>query len=225
MIEIRDATRCFVAVLILFSAPVAVAKQFYCELTPKKYFTPRMNGLQFWISVDIDRKKIDKLGCSYFSRLNGENVRVKKEIVSQKDELTREELIPLLKSCNEVATSKIERAFDQVITGMEAQYRGNWGSSIFHFDTEEPVMITKFGLKPSGGNLRWYEAVHEFRGTYNHRRDQENEKIIGRLNNGVRLKLSFRASGPSQLSLSGAFGSLVSQGRCSLENIYSGTSD
>jgi len=184
-----------------------------------------MNGLQFWISVDIDRKKIDKLGCSYFSRLNGENVRVKKEIVSQKDELTREELIPLLKSCNEVATLKIERAFDQVITGMEAQYRGNWGSSIFHFDTEEPVMITKFGLKPSGGNLRWYEAMHEFRGTYNHRRDQENEKIIGRLNNGVRLKLSFRASGPSQLSLSGAFGSLVSQGRCSLENIYSGTSD
>ena len=91
---------------------------------------------------------------------------------------------------------------------MEAQYRGNWGSSIFHFDTDEPVMITKFGLKPSGGTLRWYEAMHEFRGTYNHRRDQENEKIIGRLNNGVRLKLSFRASGPSQLALSGAFGSL-----------------
>ena len=214
-----------IAAITAFLVTPVVAKQFYCELTPKKYFTPRMNGLQFWISVDIDRKKIDKLGCSYFSRLNGEDVRVKKEIVSQKNELTREELIPLLKICNEVAASKIDRAFDQVIAGMEAQYRGNWGSSIFHFDTDEPVMITKFGLKPSGGTLRWYEAMHEFRGTYNHRRDQENEKIIGRLNNGVRLKLSFRASGPSQLALSGAFGSLVSEGICSSENTYNGTSE
>ena len=214
-----------IAAITAFLVTPVVAKQFYCELTPKKYFTPRMNGLQFWISVDIDRKKIDKLGCSYFSRLNGEDVRVKKEIVSQKNELTREELIPLLKSCNEVAASKIDRAFDQVIAGMEAQYRGNWGSSIFHFDTDEPVMITKFGLKPSGGTLRWYEAMHEFRGTYNHRRDQENEKIIGRLNNGVRLKLSFRASEPSQLALSGAFGALVSEGICSSENTYSGTSE
>lgn len=81
------------------------------------------------------------------------------------------------------------------------------------------------GTKTIGRKSPRYEAMDEFRGTYNDRRDQENEKTIGRLNNWVRLKLSFRPSGPSQLSLLGTFGGLVSEGRCSLEDIYSGTSD
>ena len=171
----------------------AASGNFYCELTVRKFLSPRINGTQIWVEVS-DTCQLVSLGCH-----NSTTGFVDDDPF---DERCWTKIIPRRK------LQQLRQQFD-----MQIQNMGECGKAIFLFNPDAEIMVEKFGSQKPGENIVWYDKMWEYNGRYRKRSTEDGINISGYFS-GVRMRMKITKNTESELSLTGAFGSLISKGNC-----------
>ena len=180
-----------------------IAKEYQCELQAVQFVSPKMGGFQFILQTNPPR-----FFCHYVFKQDGQIHRETGDypdgscwssIKEREPNFDFEQLLEVLKrkSGNH---PNFEGLFQLEPTSPAPFF--------FVFDTKSKPTIKKFGAK-NNGIINWYPNK-KLRGNFRFRKNVSGfTDALGKLNNGMKVKLKLHDNLSSKLTLSGSFGKII----------------